>query len=125
MRIIRRAFLSAALHYVVWVAAVIVIERVFRASPARVAYGVLSAWWATLYVGILANLEWVAIPVLCVAAIAAQYLSISLVSVSHSQDNPIGFVVESLVLSSPIIINGIVGTVRSRVAVVRQRARRG
>lgn len=42
-------------HAVLWVATPATVDLVFSASPARGGYGLLCAWWVTLYVALRDN----------------------------------------------------------------------
>ena len=50
-------------HAALWIATLFAIELIFNASPSRAGYGLLSAWWVTLYVALLLRTTWRALPV--------------------------------------------------------------
>lgn len=57
-----KASLIAITHVVLWCASIPVIAIIFAASPARLAYGILSAWWINLYAAALIGTTWRNIP---------------------------------------------------------------
>jgi hypothetical protein len=50
-------------HAVVWLVAIVGVERALEASAARGSYALLSAWWATLYLACLLATPWRAVAV--------------------------------------------------------------
>ncbi|MEX2500549.1 MAG: hypothetical protein WD397_16920 [Wenzhouxiangellaceae bacterium] len=49
------AFLQAAIHSVLWVGTILFMVSMFSQSDSRLAYGYLTAWWLSLYVGYIAG----------------------------------------------------------------------
>lgn len=47
----RAAVIQATLHFAAWVLPALVVGAVFGHSESRLAYGLLSGWWAALYLG--------------------------------------------------------------------------
>jgi hypothetical protein len=116
---VTNAVTASALHVVVWMVASRGVQMIFSASPASEAYSLLSAWWATLYLGAWLHIGWRAVPILCIVMIVLQFLSINLLAVSREA---IPFSIAALPLllwrclafASPIVVNGAVRIVVQR-----------
>ena len=59
----KRNSILGILHAVVWLVALVGVERAFETSPGRGSYALLSAWWATLYLACLLATPWRAVGV--------------------------------------------------------------
>lgn len=51
-----RALIGAAIHAATWIATVIVVSALSSGMSASAAYGILTGWWAALYVGRLVSI---------------------------------------------------------------------
>ncbi len=122
-----RALIEGAVLVVVWFLTAWCIEAVASDSPAREAYGTLSAWWATLYV---ANLLQVTLRrggliggmavVVCLALRLAGWEWGHDSPSSHDVSGIVGLcLLQALVFVSPILVNAIVGATVRRAAKAR------
>lgn len=59
----KRHWILGLAHAAIWVGITLIVERGLGASPARDAYALLSAWWATLYVSLLVGTTWRAVSI--------------------------------------------------------------
>jgi hypothetical protein len=53
----KKKLLKCMIYLLSWIIIAKIIEVIFGNSPARVAYGLLSAWWAALYICRLIDLK--------------------------------------------------------------------
>lgn len=107
------AFVASALHCVVWLVGSSGTQAVLAHSSARVGYGLLSAWWATLYFDAWARARWATIPILCVLVGLLQLVSINILTVSIeplplSASGLTVLLLRCLAFTSPIIVNGVI-----------------
>ena len=70
MNQVRKTAIAVALHYGTWIGVATIVEMIFGDSPARGAYGMLSGWWAALYVGYVAKIGMSAALPLCLIVLA-------------------------------------------------------
>jgi hypothetical protein len=111
-------------HAVLWVATLATVDLVFSASPARGGYGLLCAWWVTLYVALLLGTTWRALPVflgLMVLVLVAYAIKGS--NFLYHDAPPISsaafaVLVAGLLLlwASPVVVNYVLTRVRDRFA---------
>jgi hypothetical protein len=105
----------------------VAVDLIFSDSPSRAGYGLLCAWWVTLYVALLLRTTWRALPV---------FLGLMLVALLVDAARSTGFlyhdapsigttsflvVVVGLLLlwASPIVVNEIATRVRDRLGTAR------
>lgn len=129
-----RTILNAILHYGTWLVTLQVVQRIFADSPAAGAYGMLSAWWATLYVGRLANIGLPAIAPLCAIVVLAELVSLNALTLSTGEPLDLIFtttsaILRAIALVSPILVNAAVqkvtGLVHSSLRARSTKVRRG
>lgn len=110
-------------HCVVWIGFMLLCEQVFADSPARSAYGLLCAWWATLYGAAVLGTGWRSVAVFLLGMTVA--LAIGAVSgwdvLYHDTPSPlsIGFIgaagLQWVLWASPFVVNSAVTWVCSRI----------
>ena len=98
-----------------------IVELFFRDSPAGDAYGTLSAWWASLYIGHIAEIDLrAAIPVSLIVVVA-QLGSLNAITFSTGDQMPLFASAVAVVagrcviLASPILANAVVRAVKARI----------
>lgn len=114
---IYRALIGAAIHAATWIATVIVVSALSSGMSSSAAYGILSGWWAALYVGRLAS-----IGIEAAIPLALGYAVLGMVSVPLGwswiyHDPPISLssayvgtvLVAGLLFASPTAVNWLVG----------------
>ena len=60
-----------AVHALLWIAAGVTANLTFSGSPSRAGYGILCAWWVTLYVALLVGTTWRALPAFLAVMVVA------------------------------------------------------
>lgn len=109
MKTFTRALLQGGIHTVCWAAVYSLMANVIAAdSPAATAYALLSAWWAALYVGYLANVGRAAFPIIFVGYIlvakVCSYLSLPW-ALYHDGGDFLSFSVGAFAFASPVLLN--------------------
>ncbi len=116
-----------AVHALLWIAAGVAANLVFSGSPSRAGYGLLCAWWVTLYVALLVGTTWRALPaflVLMVVALVfdaiqgAGFLYHDASSVDSSSVLVLAFVLV-LLWASPIAVNQLAMRIHHRLIEAR------
>lgn len=123
-----RQTVLGVVHAIAWVGIVWIIDVAMRESDARAAYGLLCAWWASLYLALLLGTAWRALPALCVAMTLALAIDTSTGRQLLYRDPPsvdsLGFAGLALFLcalwASPLIANAIARSVRDQVMSVKE-----
>ena len=117
----RDAVVGSALHYGTWLVVSRIVEIFFRDSPARDAYGTLSAWWASLYIGYVFEIGIrAAIPVSLIV-VFAQLASLNAITFSTGDQMPLSpsavavVAGRCFVLASPILANAVTRAVKTRI----------
>ena len=117
----RDAAVGSALHYGTWVLVSRIVEIFFGDSLARGAYGTLSAWWASLYIGYVAEIcLGAAIPVSLIV-VFAQLGSLNAITFSTGDQMPLSLSAVAvvagrcLILASPILANAVTRAVKTRI----------
>jgi hypothetical protein len=116
-------WLQGLAHCAIWIGFLVLCEMLFADSPARTAYGMLCAWWATIYVASVLGTRWraVAVFVLCMTLALVIDTAGSWSRLYHDTPAPlsIGFVVVAglqwVVWASPFAMNRAVVWVRDRL----------
>lgn len=117
-----RSISGGVLHFGVWAAAQLGVTYALSSSPSSYVYGLITAWWAALYVGYVFGIRFSAVltaALLYVITVVIDHL-LSMGFLYH--DRPESFTVgmlivytaQLLVLISPIIINHVVRTLNAR-----------
>ena len=98
-----------------------IVEYFFRDSPARDAYGTLSAWWASLYIGYVAVIDLrAAIPVALIVVLA-QLGSLNAITFAAGDQLPLSASAAAVVagrcviLVSPILANAVARALKARL----------
>lgn len=68
----QRGIVQAAVHTGVWVLAAVSVGMALRHSDARLAYSLLSGWWAALYAGYVFGVRTLALPASAVLYLLAR-----------------------------------------------------
>lgn len=118
-----RPAILGAIHAVIWVATLIVVNRVFGGSGSRAAYGLLCAWWLTLYVALLIGTPWRAVPVYLTVMLVALVVDAAIGSNALYHDPPpvvtLSFVtvaaLQVVLWASPFAVNWLATRVRGHV----------
>lgn len=116
-------WLQGLAHCVIWIGFVVLCEKLFADSPARSAYGLLCAWWATLYSASVLGTRWRAIVVFLLGMTVALATGAAASSNLLYRDTPaplsVGFIGVAGLLwvlwVSPFAINSAVVWVRDRI----------
>lgn len=111
-------------HAALWMTMIIAMNAIFDSSPSRAAYGLLCAWWVTLYVASLLRTKWRALPAFLGLMLIALVIDATGGMGLLYHDPPARFdssfllaVAGQLLLwVSPIVINEIATSVRDRFA---------
>jgi hypothetical protein len=120
---IRKSLAGAAVHAATWIAIAILVGVLTTGTSASVAYGMVSGWWATLYVGRLAK-----VGVESMIPLALGYAALAMISVPlgwsflyHDPPPRLSFPYVSsiftaaLLFASPTVVNWLVGTFEKRI----------
>jgi hypothetical protein len=119
-RTLGRSVGEALIHAFAWGGTAICVVAIFQHSDARLAYALLSGWWAALYVGHLGRVRLAAaLPAAFLYAVARGVDSLCGFQVLY-HDSPsrlspsfaAGTVLGTLVFISPIVVNAVVRTIR-------------
>ena len=51
------AIVHSVIHITMWIVSILVINFIMAHSDARLAYGIISGWWLSLYVGYIIRIE--------------------------------------------------------------------
>lgn len=116
-----------AVHALLWIGTAATAEYVFSGSASRAGYGLLCAWWVTLYVALLLGTTWRALPVfLVLMAVALAFDAIKgsgfLYHDVPSVSSPSFLIVAGALLllwASPIAVNQVAMLVRHRFVEAR------
>lgn len=107
---------GAAIHYAIWIGVTYVIEAVFSYSPARGAYGAISAWWATLYVGYLSRIGTSALIPIAAVVVILDVIGLNAITLAMPDGSvptlslvfPLIVIGQAVTLMSPVFINIVV-----------------
>ena len=118
-----RPWLLGLAHGIVWLVVVLSTQAVMNASPARAAYSVAFAWWATLYLALLLGTTWRAVPTFLAIMALALIVDAAVGSARLYHDSPavlsVGFASLLLLLCalwvSPFLVNSIARGLRDRI----------
>jgi hypothetical protein len=120
----KNASTLGAIHAILWLVAVVLIQTTFVDSSARDAYGLLCAWWVTLYAGLLFGTTLRALPAFlgCMAVLLILDTLLGTSWLYHDAPSPISaqfiglIFLLSVLWSSPIVVNTLIRYVRDRLS---------
>lgn len=108
--------LISILYIIVWVITYLAVVRFFSDSPSRVAYGLISGWWAALYFSLLVEIKIKDLPI--IVAILA-FISLIGSIINKSLSSYLGDIDECFLFVSPMILNSFICLVKSKYMIYR------